>query len=159
MQTAQFLKANNQILVTKADKGNATVLLNRSDYTRKALNQVLPPLTPSKGKLTGKLNQIEEKLKDELTSYNSVAPRFYGLPKVHKKECPLRPVVSCIKAPTYNLSKFLGRILSFSTNEEINVRNSYNLMLILKDLLYSLIMMKFSSQWMPFLCLPASLCN
>jgi len=81
-----------------------------------------------------KLNLIEEKLKDELTSYNSVAPRFYGLPKVHKKDRPLRPVVSCIKAPTYNLSKLLARILAFSTNEEINVGNSFELMTRLQDL-------------------------
>ena len=38
IQTAQFFKTNTQIIVTKADKGNATVLLDKADYTRKVLN-------------------------------------------------------------------------------------------------------------------------
>ena len=39
-----------------------------------------------------------------------VIPRFYGLPKSQKVSVPLRPIVSFINSPTYNLSKFLSRI-------------------------------------------------
>ena len=53
-----------------------------------------------------------------------VIPRFYGLPKVHKVSVPLRPIVSFINSPTYNLSKFLSRILSSLLVNRYSVRNS-----------------------------------
>ena len=52
-----------------------------------------------------------------------VIPRFYGLPKVHKVSMPLRPIVSFINLPTYNLSKILSRILSSLLVNRYSVRN------------------------------------
>jgi hypothetical protein len=40
----------------------------------------------------------------KLKSYNSTVSKIYGLPKVHKDDFPLRPIVCSINAPTYNLS-------------------------------------------------------
>ena len=37
---------------------------------------------------------------------------IYGLPKIHKKEVPLRPIVSCIQSPSYDLSKYIASIIS-----------------------------------------------
>ena len=37
--------------------------------------------------------------------------KFYGLPKIHKDNNPLRPIVSLPGSPTYNLSKYLADIL------------------------------------------------
>ena len=42
----------------------------------------------------------------DLRSNKGVMPRFYGLPKIHKANLPLRPIVSFVNSPTYNLSKF-----------------------------------------------------
>ena len=53
-----------------------------------------------------------------------VIPRFYGLPKIHKVSVPFRPIVSFINSPTYNLSKFLSRILSSLLVNRYSVRNS-----------------------------------
>ena len=39
------------------------------------------------------------------------APRFYGLPKIHKANCPMRPIVSACGMATYQLAKFLTKIL------------------------------------------------
>ena len=39
-------------------------------------------------------------------------PQFYGLPKIHKLGIPLRPIVSFINFPTYELSKHLVTLLS-----------------------------------------------
>ncbi|XP_072039555.1 uncharacterized protein [Amphiura filiformis] len=39
-------------------------------------------------------------------------PKFYGLPKVHKKDIPLRPIVSSVGSITYNSAKFIADILS-----------------------------------------------
>ncbi len=51
--------------------------------------------------------------------YNRLRPTgcrptlLYGLPKIHKLGIPLRPiVVSCIGSPSYNLSKFISKMIS-----------------------------------------------
>ena len=41
----------------------------------------------------------------------AVAPKFYGLPKVHKRDIPLRPVVSTRGSLSYEVAKELTRIL------------------------------------------------
>jgi len=35
------------------------------------------------------------------TDHVPKCPIFYGMPKIHKKDCPLRPIVSQIDGPTY----------------------------------------------------------
>ena len=45
-------------------------------------------------------------------------PKLFGVPKIHKPEVPLRPIVSCIGSPTYQHVTFLitaltGRTSSF----------------------------------------------
>ena len=43
------------------------------------------------------------------------APRFYGLPKIHKPEIPIRPIVSYTGTPLYGLSKHIDSILQHYT--------------------------------------------
>ena len=38
-------------------------------------------------------------------------PKFYGLPKIHKPDTPLRPIVSCCGSVTYGVTKELAKIL------------------------------------------------
>ena len=45
------------------------------------------------------------------TGNSSPAPRFYGLPKIHKANCPMCPIVSTCGTATYQLAKFLTKIL------------------------------------------------
>ena len=47
-----------------------------------------------------------------LHSADSIAPRVYGLPKIHKTGFPFRPIVSFINSPLYNLSKFIAVLLT-----------------------------------------------
>ena len=49
------------------------------------------------------------------TGNSSPAPRFYGLPKIHKTNCPMRPIVSACGTATYQLAKFLTKILQTYT--------------------------------------------
>ena len=70
-----------------------------------------------KNKLITLLNSIKAKggIKEELYKrlYPTGAgpPKFYGLPKIHKVDMPLRPIVSSIGTVTYETSKELARIL------------------------------------------------
>ncbi|VDP49787.1 unnamed protein product [Schistosoma mattheei] len=36
---------------------------------------------------------------------------FYRLPKIHKTDVPLKPLFAYINLPTYNLSRYLAKIL------------------------------------------------
>ena len=52
-------------------------------------------------------------------------PRFYGLPKIHKQNTPLRPIVSSIGSITYECARYLAGILSPLVGKtEHHVKNS-----------------------------------
>ena len=52
-------------------------------------------------------------------------PQLYGLPKVHKQEAPLCPIVSFVLSPTYQLSKFLAGLLAPIVGQtSLHVQNS-----------------------------------
>ena len=56
---------------------------------------------------------INEDLYRMLYSSDGLSPRFYGfMPKIHKTGIPLRPIVSFINSPTYDVSSYLAKILS-----------------------------------------------
>jgi hypothetical protein len=55
------------------------------------------------------INTLIEKWR--VNEYISDIQMVYGLPKVHKDDFPLRPIVCSINAPTYNLSNFFSSIL------------------------------------------------
>ena len=62
-------------------------------------------------------------------------PIIYGLPKIHKNNIPLRPIVSFINAPTYKLSKFLCNEIGELQNKlRYSVSNSTKMMEIINDL-------------------------
>ena len=42
----------------------------------------------------------------------SCPPRIHGLPKIHKPQVPLKPIVPCIGAPSYKLSKYIESVIS-----------------------------------------------
>ena len=47
----------------------------------------------------------------KLHGSNSQAARFYGLPKIHKDNMPMCPIVSACGTATYNTAKFITKIL------------------------------------------------
>ncbi|XP_047504100.1 uncharacterized protein LOC125049061 [Pieris napi] len=62
-------------------------------------------------------------------------PKMYGLPKIHKHNNPLRPIVSHIDSPTYKLAKHLVSILSpLRGHTSAHVKDSYHFVETLRDL-------------------------
>ena len=61
----------------------------------------------------GKENQWVQLQYNQLlpTGDSSPPARFYGLPKIHKANCPMQPIVSACGMSTYNLAKYLTKIL------------------------------------------------
>ncbi|XP_035659430.1 uncharacterized protein LOC118404460 [Branchiostoma floridae] len=63
------------------------------------------------------------------------SPAFYGLPKIHKKEVPLRPIVSSVGSVTYELSRFLADIIGpLVGKSEHHIKNSADFVNKIKDI-------------------------
>ena len=58
-----------------------------------------------------KSSNLDETMKKRLTPSCLITPRIYGLPKIHKEGVPMRPIVNTIGSPTYELAKYVARIL------------------------------------------------
>jgi len=140
------LKLNTNLTILQADKGNATVILNSTDYKRK-IASLLEQLTyrrlakdPTE-LLERKTTQLLKKstLTDNtcqrLRPSGSRPPRLYGLPKIHKEGIPLRPIVDNIGSPTYQLSKHLTGLLYYLTgNTTHQVKNSFHFIQIVDSI-------------------------
>ena len=124
-QAIKELKRDDSRIILTADKGVVMVVLNK-DYIKKAkhlLNQPTykkmteDPTSKQKARLIKLLKNIkaeggitEEKYK-KMYPTGAGAPKFYGLPKIHKQDTPLRPIVSSTGTVSYNTAKELARIL------------------------------------------------
>ena len=135
------LKKYPDRVILSADKGNCVVVMDKHDYREKALSLLnnintysilkSDPTGKTQRGLNAKLlllkksNIISKATYEKLYSSDGLSPRFYGLPKIHKPEIPLRPIVSFVNSPTYGVSGFLAKILSpVVGNTENTVKNS-----------------------------------
>jgi len=139
----KFLRDNEELLVTRADKGQVTVIMNKQTYINK-MNKTLDddstyriikkdPLKMITNKTNNMLKiWLNNKIIDEYTykslqCTNGNLPRCYGLPKIHKKGTPLRIVISSIGSPLYNIAKYLHEILSSSVKKPAsNIKDSWS---------------------------------
>ena len=72
-----------------------------------------------------------------LTITASILPRLYGLPKTHKANVPMRPIVSTINSTTSKLSQLLAGVLhrSFINRTSYNVQDSFDFVERVKDII------------------------
>ena len=102
------------------------VIMDRQDYINKAnhlLNQstyrsiTTYPTSSIKNKLINILKRVKNQTGLGSNTYKSmyptgcIPPKFYGLPKIHKADTPLRPIVSSCGSVTYGVAKELAKIL------------------------------------------------
>ena len=123
-QAIQTLKRNKNIIIKPADKGGATVILNRYDYIKEGKNQLnhqqnYQPLSsdPTKNfklELTKFIKSFPDPYKSQLLSYiphNPQPGKFYLLPKIHKPNNPGRSIISNNNTLTEHLSHFVETLL------------------------------------------------
>ncbi|XP_068707249.1 uncharacterized protein [Montipora foliosa] len=77
-----------------------------SDPTRAIKNKLIQTL-----KEWRKEERIPNYLYNQLCPTAENVPKFYGLPKIHKKDVPLRPIVSSVGSVMYDTAKFLAKIM------------------------------------------------
>ena len=124
--------------------------MDKEDYVHKArelLDQLTyrsinnDPTTKYKNKLVNLLKsiksegEIDEALYKKLYPTGTGSPKFYGLPKIHKEETPLRPIVSSIGAASYETAKELAKILKPLVEKSMyHVHNTQDFIQQIKDI-------------------------
>ncbi|XP_050504918.1 uncharacterized protein LOC126883415 [Diabrotica virgifera virgifera] len=137
--------SENNLTVTKADKGSTVVVLHTQDYHQKVTNFILDNqfLTKSVNintfttKVRTAINKITEVFdnttKKKLLPSKANVPRLYGLMKIHKTDVfeniPIRPVVSFTDSPTHALASHLNKFLKTFYNNKFDYVVSNNLSL------------------------------
>ncbi|CAF2892343.1 unnamed protein product [Rotaria sp. Silwood2] len=122
------LKEDKSIVATCPDKGRVAVLLDKVDYLSKMLTTLNGSTKFSflsyastvirEAKLIKLLNRLLDEGNISKDFYNLARPfgsipgRLYELPKVHKEDVPLRPVVSAIRTFNCEIGKALSQLLS-----------------------------------------------
>ncbi|KAI5631461.1 reverse transcriptase (RNA-dependent DNA polymerase) domain-containing protein [Phthorimaea operculella] len=116
------IKENN-LIVTKADKGNTVIITTKEEYTNKVDDflksgqfQVLKkdPTEIYNREVKNTVNSCESILQHTkphfLIQMNPTPPRLHGYYKLHKEDQPIRPVVSYTGAPAYKLAKLANHL-------------------------------------------------
>lgn len=133
LKALRTLKRNKDIVIKKADKNSGIVVLNKIDYEVKIMEMLNDEKVYTKidtsndveikkvadGLLKDLLdnNYLTDKQYRYLTNYTPKTPTFYGIPKIHKKNNPLRPIVSQIDGPTYRLNQLIHELLYVAESE------------------------------------------
>ena len=78
----------------------------KTDPTNKLKNKLINLLKKTKAE-----GCIYDQLYKKMHHTGAVAPKFYGLPKIHKRDIPFRPIVSSRGSTNYEVAKELSRIL------------------------------------------------
>ena len=131
MAALRELRRNDDIVITRPDKGNGVVILNKKDYVKKmhiilgqeGKFQHLGPVEDNDRTVQQeralqayllrqrKAGHITEEVYVRIRPVGATRPRMYGVPKVHKQGVPLRPILSMTNAPQHELAKWLAELL------------------------------------------------
>jgi hypothetical protein len=138
---------SNKAIISKADKGNSTVILY-TEYYHDIVQSFIDnknftilnrdPTTTFQNQVKATIKSCQLILpkhnKAKLTNMNPATPNIRGLPKVNKVGCPIRPVINWQGAPAYKLAKHLNKLihLLIPLPNAFNIKNSIHL---IEDLL------------------------
>jgi hypothetical protein len=144
----ETVKSKN-LVISKSDKGNSIVIMDRIDYVDKCNNfisgndfQLLhkDPTSSFQKKTHDVIHScnglFSTKEKSWLLQKNPLPPRLYGLIKLHKDNFPIRPVISSTSSPTHKLAAKLNHLIKDYTKftPKYGIKNSLDLIERLKDL-------------------------
>ncbi|CAF4119666.1 unnamed protein product, partial [Adineta steineri] len=141
----------HSLVISKVDKGNAIVVMNKSDYIKKA-NEILnddKAFKKLKNNETGKreeelikfLLQLKRNKMISTDDYKlmrpdtgSRTPEAYFLVKIHKTGQPVRPIISSYNSYNYNTAKYLATLLKPAISQcPSYVKDSFDFARIIKN--------------------------
>ena len=140
------LSKNENIVILKQHKGRGVVILDRTKYTEKFMallnterfkRLTTDPTTATERITQNVLRKIKSKFSKQeykrLYPTGSAPARFYGTGKIHKlkndravDELPIRPIISNINTASYQLEKYLAKLLSPLSTSEYTVKSTSN---------------------------------
>lgn len=137
----------NEAILTKADKSNTTVVINKNDYDNKVKDFIssndfeilnLDPtteFTKTTNEAINKCKSIPKVIKNQIKMIKPQSPTLRGQPKIHKEEIPIRPIVNFMSAPTYKLCGYLQRKIkrNIINEHDYSVINTLDLINKIKD--------------------------
>ena len=132
-KTLDNLRKDESIAVVKYDKGNGICIMERNDYLEKldtivndgskfkrvelgTRKNAKHPIVKRQEKIRAMVGEHVQKYVGEETAKwlkpsGTVMGKLYGTCKVHKEGYPVRPIVSMVNTPEYNLAKYLDSII------------------------------------------------
>ena len=141
-QVLRSLATDQSIVITRPDKGRGVVIMNKCEYLQK-METILnddttfhridhDPTIANENRLITTLLRLRKEGFISPEEYNLARPsgsraaRLYGLPKLHKANCPLRPVMSATKTVGYGLGKMLTSRLSQLRRSPYAIKDSFD---------------------------------
>ncbi len=148
--TLRSLAKNKWIIITRPDKGRGVVIMDREDYAQK-MNAILDdksaftlinhdPTLANENELTRFLLVLKKdgfisEQEYKFASPNGSRPaRIYGVPKLHKTDFPLRPVMSATKTVAYGLGKMLATRLNTLRSSPYIIKDTFDFVRKIKKL-------------------------
>ena len=140
------LSKDKSLIILRPDKGNGVVVMDKVSYRDKVLDiladdtkfkplsglNIFDLCTRQEDRLTRLLSKLKSNNIIDKDTYNSLVPSgsrpgiLYGLPKTHKPNVPIRPILSAIGTFNYSLAKFFVSILSPVSTSEFCVNSSFD---------------------------------
>ena len=121
--------AMSSTLIMPILRSDGVVLLDKVDYVDKMMHilqdnrrfSVDKFQSDNTTKTLAKIRQVVKSMVEKkfimaevaefLIPKGAIIPRLYGLPKIHKEGCPMRPILSMVGSPQHRLAKFLANTL------------------------------------------------
>ena len=156
----QSLRDDSSIVISKPDKGNEVIIMNKSDYHAKMLH-ILDDKTKfsrvksdnnlfNLSKFQRFLRRLKSKKLPEEDHYRRMyllatsLLAMYSLPKIHKPTVPLRPILSATESYNQECAKWLSQNLGFLREHPTNLKDSFTFVNNMKDkFLHNKVMVSF----------------
>ena len=121
------LQKNRNVKIMPADKGGKVVVMDVSEYDSKIMNLLSDddtyehlhrnPLKENNAMIRSSIGRIAKTCPDPTFFKKFLTPNcrlayIYGIPKVHKTNCPLRPIISNVSTATRSLAGWLAGCLT-----------------------------------------------
>ena len=124
-QAARELRDNDAIVIRRADKSSNFVILDKDDYITK-MDSILSDKTKFTAVQRNNTKEFQAKVNQLIYAANALiggvhfepiigdyTPGYaYGNVKTHKTGNPLRPIISQVPTPTYQLAKRLNQLIT-----------------------------------------------
>ena len=135
--------------ILPSDKGNSIVILTHKQYHDKVQEHIdegpytelsKDPTSTLPSKLDRILkrlltdNKITKSFYDSCRNLHPRSPQLYGTPKIHKVNCPIRPIVSFYNTPLIALHKTLAHYLKPLSNSNLRLKDSNDMIQILRSI-------------------------